>query len=99
MVGYYQTCYTNSTKGSIHGSISSLLQYSCMIPKIINMTLHTLQRQHQQRAYLHLENFGILCRYAILQAMSDCFVWHSSAPPQRKQFSRAWLALQSTKAT
>ena len=26
-------CYTNSAEGTIHGSIGSLLQYSCMMPK------------------------------------------------------------------
>ena len=46
----------------VSGGTSSLLQYSCMIPKILDSceTLRTLQKQHQQRAYLHLENFGIL---------------------------------------
>ena len=39
-VARYQTCYTNSTQGSIHESIwktYSLLKYSCKMPKIINI--------------------------------------------------------------
>ena len=37
----YQTCYTNSTEGSVYmevsGRTSSLLQYSCMMPKTIDI--------------------------------------------------------------
>ena len=55
-------------------------------------TLRTLLRHHQQ-AYLHPESF------AILQALSDCFVWRFSVPSRCKQFSRAQAAVESTKVT
>ena len=58
MVARYQTCYTNSTKVvyiKVSGRTSSLLQYSSKMPILDSSeTLHTLQKQHQQQAYLLL---------------------------------------------
>ena len=93
----YQTCYTNSTKVSMHESIWKNQQPpTVFLHDVKNLdsveTLRTLQKHHQQ-AYLCPESF------AILRAISDCFVWRSSVPPWHKQFSHAHSAVESTKVT
>ena len=63
-VARYQTCYTNSTDSvkvvymKVSGRTSSILA-KCQILDS-GKTLHTLQEQHQQQAYLLPESFTIL---------------------------------------
>ena len=94
MVVRYKTCYTNSTEGTVNGSIwknqqppTVILQYFCMVPKIIWIAMPKT-------------SLPTSCYSLIVSNLSRLFcLVFSSVPPWHKQFLCTRLAVQTTKVS
>ena len=76
----------------VSGRTSSLLWYSCMMPKTTNIE-QWWDTTHATEAPPTIDlpssrSFGVHWWQAIYWAMSNCLVWCSSVPHWHKQFSR-----------
>ena len=92
MFDHYQTCYRNSTGGTIHGSIWKNKQCPTVNPAWCQNLKYWVVVRH----YAH---YWSTTNKPSSHVWLCFFFWHSSVTPRHKQFSRAQSVVVSTKVT